>query len=189
MAGHAYRPDGTHFKPYSALTRTLNLALSNTEFTSVAADEGDSTFTFAGGDPVALGLAVGDRITFSDLSDNDNNATFTITGFGGTSNRVVSVTPEPDDMNADSSFSLTVDVSAFPASGMATLFRAIAFEEDPEAPTGTPVFYLVGDYANPTATTGVLLPKGVYEYIKVNPGERIFFSGEDGLVNVAIEGK
>jgi hypothetical protein len=41
------------------------------------------------------------------MSDTDNNSkNFFITGFGGTSNRDISVYPAPDTMTADTTFSL-----------------------------------------------------------------------------------
>jgi hypothetical protein len=79
-----------------------------TDFTSVSADASTSKFTFSAGNPVTKGFRVGMGIRFSNLSDADNNSkTFVITGFGGTSNREVTVVPAPDTMTADSSFSLT----------------------------------------------------------------------------------
>ena len=78
-----------------------------TDFTSVAADNATSKFTFAGGNPVTEGFRVGHIMRFSNLSDADNNAkNFLILAFGGTSNREVTVYPAPDDMTADSAFSV-----------------------------------------------------------------------------------
>src|SRR5215475_6362358 len=89
-------------------TKGSALALSNTDFTSAAADNPTSTFTFAGGDPIASGLRTGDIIRFTNLSDAGNNAkNFVITGFSGTSNRVVAVTPAPNTMAADATFNMT----------------------------------------------------------------------------------
>lgn len=83
------------------------VSLSETDLTSVAASASGSTFTFGGGDPVTLGLRVGDVLRFSDLSDADNNTkNFVILGFSGASNRVVSVYPAPEDMTADTAFSV-----------------------------------------------------------------------------------
>lgn len=83
------------------------LSLSQSDLTSCAADEGDSTFTYGGGDPVNLGMRVGMVITHGSLSEAGNNSKHhMITGFSGSSNRVVSVYPAPTDMGADSSFTV-----------------------------------------------------------------------------------
>jgi hypothetical protein len=84
------------------------ITADQTDFTSVSADNGTSKFTFTAGNPVTKGLRVGMSMRFSGLSDADNNSkNFVILAFGGTSNREVTVCPAPDDMTADSSFSLT----------------------------------------------------------------------------------
>lgn len=89
-------------------TKAAAITASQSDFTSVSADHSASTFTFSAGDPVAKGLRVGMIARFSSLSDSDNNGkNFLILGFGGTSNRTVTVYPAPDTMTADSSFSLT----------------------------------------------------------------------------------
>lgn len=89
-------------------TRGSVVSLSNTDFTSIAADLTTSTFTATAGDPVALGLRVGHILRFANLSDADNNArNFLITGFSGTSQRVIGVYPAPDTMAADSAFTVT----------------------------------------------------------------------------------
>lgn len=81
---------------------------SQTDFTSVSADNTSSKFTFSGGNPVTKGYRVGHVIRFSSLSDSDNNSkNFTIIGFGGTSNRELTVYPAPDTMTGDTSFTLT----------------------------------------------------------------------------------
>ena len=49
------------------------IADSNTEFTSAAASNSGSTFTFAGGNPVTEGYRIGDVIQFSNLSEAANN--------------------------------------------------------------------------------------------------------------------
>ena len=95
-------------------------SLSETDFTSVAADNATSKFTFAGGDPVALGLVKGAIIEFASLSVAANNGVrFMVTGFGGTSNREVTVYPAPTDMTADTAFTLTTPGQSciIPASG------------------------------------------------------------------------
>ncbi|MDX3971168.1 MAG: phage tail tube protein [Bradyrhizobium sp.] len=80
---------------------------SQSDFTSVSADNATSKFTFSAGNPVTKGFRVGHMIRFADLSDADNNAkNFLILAFGGTSNREVTVYPAPDTMTADSAFTL-----------------------------------------------------------------------------------
>lgn len=84
------------------------ITASQSDFTSVSADNTASTFTFSGGNPVTKGLRVGMGIRFTNLLDSDNNAkNFIILGFGGTQNRVLTVYPAPDTMTTDSNFSLT----------------------------------------------------------------------------------
>ena len=102
---------GTYWDFFEAVCRGTEasaVTASQSDFTSVSADNGASKFIFSGGNPVTKGLRVGMVMRFSSLSDADNNSkNFLITGFGGTSNREVSVYPAPDTMTADSSFSLT----------------------------------------------------------------------------------
>jgi hypothetical protein len=88
-------------------TETAAISLSNTELTSAAAVASTKTFTFAGGDPVLSGLTVGMTIRFTGLSATANNTTnYIITGFGGTSNRDMTVYPAPTDMAADTTFTV-----------------------------------------------------------------------------------
>ena len=101
-------------------TETAAVAKSEAELTSVAADNATSKFTFGGGDPVTEGYRVGMVIRFTNLSEALNNSkNFLITGFGGTSNRDVSVHPAPTTMSADPAFNVTsVGKRVFtPASG------------------------------------------------------------------------
>lgn len=80
---------------------------SNTELTSVAADNATSKFTFGGGDPASEGLKVGMLVRFGSLSESANNGiNFTILAFGGSSNREMMVYPAPTDMTADSAFTI-----------------------------------------------------------------------------------
>lgn len=90
-------------------TKSSAVSLSNTGLTSATSDNTTSSFTFGGGDPVALGLRTGDVIRFTGLAATANNSTnFLITGFSGGSNRTVSVYPAPTtDAVADTTFSLT----------------------------------------------------------------------------------
>lgn len=89
-------------------TETAAAAKTEAELTSVAADNATSKFTFGGGDPVTEGYRVGMVIRFTNLSEALNNSkNFLITGFGGTSNRDVTVHPAPTTMSADSAFNVT----------------------------------------------------------------------------------
>lgn len=84
------------------------IAKTESDLTSVAADEGDSKFTFGGGNPVTEGYRVGMGIRFTNLSEAANNSkTFIILAFGGSNNREVTVYPAPADMGADSAFNVT----------------------------------------------------------------------------------
>jgi len=86
-------------------TKASAVTKSNTEFTSMAADNALSTFTAGGSTWAAQGFSVGDPIQFSTMSDTDNNSkTFVITALAGT---VATVTPAPDTMTADTSFTVT----------------------------------------------------------------------------------
>lgn len=102
-------------------TKVASITDGNAEFTSVVSDNATSTFTFAGGNPVTEGYRVGDVIRFTNLAAVANNGrNFTITGFSGTNNRVVAVSPAPvTDAVADTSFSVTRPGAAtiIPASG------------------------------------------------------------------------
>lgn len=83
------------------------ISKSNSELTSVAADNATSKFTFGGGNPVTEGFRVGMVARFANLSDADNNAkNFVILAFGGASNREVTVYPAPDTMTADTAFTV-----------------------------------------------------------------------------------
>jgi len=89
-------------------TAAAAVAKSNSELTSVAADNSTSKFTFGGGNPVTEGYRVGDILRFTNLSESANNSTnFVIRSFGGSSNREVTVTPAPTTMTADSAFNVT----------------------------------------------------------------------------------
>ena len=78
------------------------ISLSKTELTSLAASASAGTLTFGGGDPVAAGLRVGDIIRVAGAAVAGNNGVnYLITGFSGTSNRTVAVSPSPVDAAAD----------------------------------------------------------------------------------------
>ncbi len=100
-------------------TEGAALALSNTEFTSIAADATASTLTLGGGDAVAQGLRVGDIIQLANTTEALNNGrNFLIKSIssGGT---VLGVSPAPTTMGADTSFNLvTMGKSVYvPSSG------------------------------------------------------------------------
>jgi len=76
-------------------TRAAAVSLDNTGLTSVVASKAASTITFAGGDPVALGLKVGGIIRLGGTATANDGANFVILSFGGTSNRTLTVTPAP----------------------------------------------------------------------------------------------
>jgi Phage tail tube protein len=89
-------------------TRQPPLTLTQAGLTSVAFSATGSTMTFAGGDPVALGLFVGDVVRFTGLTTAAaNNATnFTIVSFGGSTNETVTISPAPVIGAADTTFSM-----------------------------------------------------------------------------------
>ncbi len=68
---------------------------SNTDFTSITADGILPQFTFAGGDPVAKGFRIGHIIRLTGALGGNELDQFRITGFSGTTNRVVSVDHVP----------------------------------------------------------------------------------------------
>ncbi len=96
------------------------VTLTQSDLTSAALDSAGSTITFGSGNPVTLGLRIGDIMRFTGLATAGNNATnFLITGFGGTTNETVSVFPAPTTETADTAFSVsTTGKSVFvPSSG------------------------------------------------------------------------
>lgn len=115
-------------------TAVVGTSGNQSDFTSVSADNATSKFTFAGGDPVSVGFSVGEIIRFTGLSDADNNSkNFIILSFGGTSNREVTVYPAPDDMSADTSFSVATagQTLSVPSSGFVSRkFGIEVYDED-----------------------------------------------------------
>ncbi len=96
------------FQAVSRGTWAAAVAKSNTDLTSVAADNSTSKFTFGGGNPVTEGYRVGMILRFTNLSEAANNSTnYVILSFGGASNREVTVYPAPTTMGADSAFNVT----------------------------------------------------------------------------------
>jgi Phage tail tube protein len=105
------------------------VSISNTDLTSIAADSTTSTLIAVSGDPVALGLRVGDVVRLTGASEVTNNGVnFTITSFSGASNRTIHVYPAPTTMAADSAFTMagTGGTLIIPASGHVS--RKFAFE-------------------------------------------------------------
>lgn len=102
---------GTYWEFIEAACRGTEAAAvtaSQSDFTSVSADNGTSKFTFTAGNPHTKGYRVGDVIRFSSLADADNNSkNFVILAMGGTQNRELTVYPAPDTMSLDSAFTLT----------------------------------------------------------------------------------
>ena len=91
-------------------TKGAALSLTEADLTSAAFDSGTSTVTFGGGAPVTLGMRIGDILRFTTLAGPSNNATnFVITGFSGTSNRVVAIYPPPVTESADIAFTVTTN--------------------------------------------------------------------------------
>lgn len=86
-------------------TKVATFSKSNSDFTSVAADNATSKFTVAASTWAAQGFRVGDVIRFTNLSAAGNNAqNYLITALLGVD---ATVTPAPTTMSADTSF--TVD--------------------------------------------------------------------------------
>ena len=84
------------------------VASDEATLTSAAADNATSKFTFAGGDPVAVGFRVGMVVRFTSLSEAANNGkNFLILAFGGSSNREMTVYPAPVTHTADTEFDIT----------------------------------------------------------------------------------
>jgi hypothetical protein len=101
---------GTYFDFIEAACRGTKSAsvvtLTEADLTSATFDSTASTVVFGGGDPVTLGLRVGDVIRFSSLATAGNNATnFLITGFSG-SNLTVGIYPAPITETADTAFTV-----------------------------------------------------------------------------------
>lgn len=111
-------------------TAASAVSASQSDFTSAAADNTTSKFTFAGGDPVTKGYRVGDIIRFTGLSDTDNNTkNFLILSFGGASNRDVTVYPAPDTMSADTSFTVATVGQTLSVPSSSFVSRKFGIEE------------------------------------------------------------
>lgn len=82
-------------------------SLTATQLTSMTADATLSTLQFGGGDPVALGLRVGDILNFTGLAATANNGqNFVIVGFGGVTNQTLTVHPSPTTAAAETTFTM-----------------------------------------------------------------------------------
>lgn len=101
---------GTYWDLFEAVLRCTAAAAvtaSQSDFTSVSADNTTSKFTFTAGNPHTKGFRVGSIVRFTNLSDADNSSTnFLIAAMGGTSNREWTVYPAPDTMTLDSAFTV-----------------------------------------------------------------------------------
>ena len=105
------------------------VSLSNTELTSMTPNSGASTLTFAGGDPVTSGLRTGMGVRFAGLAETANNGTtYVITGFSGTSNRVVAVTPAPTTSAAEATFTMSSTGSTLFIPSTGHIRRKVAVE-------------------------------------------------------------
>jgi Phage tail tube protein len=97
---------GDFFQALLRTTWTATSALGSSALTSVSAVKSTSKLHFGGGDPVALGARVGQIMVLTNVTGNASE-NFLILGFGGASNRDVTVFPAPADMTADSSFTVS----------------------------------------------------------------------------------
>jgi hypothetical protein len=122
---------GTYWDFFEAVLRTdedAPITASQSDFTSVSADNTAGTFTFTAGNPLTKGFRIGSIVRFTNLSDADNNTrNFLIVAMGGTTGRIWTVWPKPDTMTADSAFSVAeIGKSLFaPSSGFVSRKFAI----------------------------------------------------------------
>lgn len=111
-------------------TQDDEITLTQSDLTSIAGD--GTKFSFASGDPVALGLRVGHIFRLSSAT-SDNSKNFVILSFGGTSNRDVTVYPPPSTFSADTSFTLATvgkSVNAPSAAFVSSKFGFEVYNED-----------------------------------------------------------
>jgi hypothetical protein len=101
---------GTHSDWFAAVMRSAwdaGVSLDESDLTSVAFDSTAGTATFASGDPVALGLKVGQVAVFGGLATAGNNSkNVVILGFSGGSNRVMKIYPPLTTETADTAFTI-----------------------------------------------------------------------------------
>lgn len=105
-----YLSAGTHQDFFAAIMRNTwaaSVTADNTTLTSVAFDATAKTMTFGGGNPITAGLMAGQTVAVSGITGANLNQRFTITGFSGTSNRVVNIFPAPETLAAATTFSIT----------------------------------------------------------------------------------
>lgn len=108
---------------------TVAITGDQSDFTSAAADNTLSTFTFATGNPHNEGFRVGDVVQFTDLSASGNNSiNFVILAMGGSSSRTWTVYPAPTTMTADTSFSVTTVGRSLIVPASSHVSRLFAFE-------------------------------------------------------------
>lgn len=89
-------------------TQSSAIAKTESDYTSVTADNATAKFTLGAGNPVTDGYRVGQILRFTDLSVAANNSkNFEILSFGGTNNREITVYPAPTDMSSDTAFNMT----------------------------------------------------------------------------------
>ena len=111
-------------------TKVSSLSKGNADYTSVEADSGAGTYTFAGGNPVSDGFRVGDVVIFSSLSEAANNSiNHTIVAMSGTNGRVWTVDPAPTTMTADSAFSVARPGRTIAIPSSSFVSRLFAFED------------------------------------------------------------
>lgn len=127
---------GTYFDFFEAVhrdTRAAAITSSQTNFTSIATSNA-GTITLGSGNPVTTGFQVGDLIRLTGTTGNAaDNINFVITGFSGTNNEVIAVTPSPPTTAASTIF--TMDGVGYstkvPASGQVSRLWGIEiFHED-----------------------------------------------------------
>ena len=123
---------GTYWDLIEAATRgteTAAITATNTDFTSVSADNTSSKFTFTAGNPHTKGFRVGHIVRFTNLSDSDNNSkNFVIVTIGGSNNREMTVYPAPDTMSLDTGFSMTTVGKSVYIPDSSHVSRKFAFE-------------------------------------------------------------
>lgn len=112
-------------------TWTTGVSASQAELTNVTcfSSGGVNRFDFAAGDPVALGFRKGDAFFFTGLGGAgaaNNNKDFTIIGFGGTTNRQVTVAETViADGSPDTAFTVAVRGSKLL---IGNIYRSFTFE-------------------------------------------------------------
>lgn len=168
----------------------IKTTLTQAQLGTVTMSAGASTIVFTAGDPVALGMLIGQTIKVTDIGGPNDGALFKITAFGGTSNRTLTVTPAPGGLASDATFTVTVYNTLQTAKF--TLLSA-----EPTGPGNSPngqSFWWIGDGTGMTDQKIVqmrsdmiqlLTDFGVYDTIAVpasTPGANCF--GPDAILGV-----